>query len=156
MSSVKRDRSKDTSRPLEMEASALHMAQGMQMMKEKMDMMMIAMRGRVSTNLDELVHWKDSTFTAQVTSFPLLAKFRMPHVEAYDGSRDSLDHLKSFKTLMHLQGVPEPIMCRAFPTTLKGPTKAWFNMLIPNTISTFKELSEHFVRYFIGGQRHRR
>ena len=50
----------------------------MQMMKEKMDMMMDAMRGRVSTNLDELVHQTDSPFTAEVSYFPLPAKFQMP------------------------------------------------------------------------------
>ena len=33
----------------------MHMAQDMQMMKEKMGVMMNAMRGRVSTNSDELV-----------------------------------------------------------------------------------------------------
>ena len=80
----------------------------------------------------------------------------MPQVKAYNGSRDSLDHLESFKTLMHLQGIPDKIMCRVFPTTLKGPTKVWFNKLTPNTVSTFKELSRHFVTHFIGGQRHRR
>ena len=47
-------------------------------MKEKMDVMMNALKGRVSTSLDELVHRTDSPFTALVTSFPLLAKFRMP------------------------------------------------------------------------------
>jgi len=97
------------------------MAQEMQTLKEKMNMMMNALKGRVSTSLDKLVHCTDYPFTALVTSFPLLAKFRMPQVEAYDGLRDPLDHLESFKTLMHLQGVPDEIMCRAFPTTLKGP-----------------------------------
>ena len=67
-----------------------------------------------------------------------------------------MDHLESFKTLMHLQGIPEEIMCRVFPTTLKGPTKVWFSKLTPNTVSTFKELSRHFVTHFIGGQRHRK
>ena len=47
-------------------------------------------------------------------------------------------------------------MCRVFPTTLKGPTKVWFSKLTPNTVSTFKELSRHFVTHFIEGQRHRR
>ena len=42
---------------------ALRMAQEMQMMKEKMDMMMNALRGRVSTNLDKLVQRTDSPFT---------------------------------------------------------------------------------------------
>jgi len=38
----------------------------------------------------------------------------------YNGSQDPLDHLESFKTLMHLQGVSDEIMCKAFPTTLNG------------------------------------
>ena len=94
----------------------------MQMMKENMDMMIInAMKGWVSTSLDKLVHHTDSPFTAPVISFPLPTKFRMPQVEAYDGLRDPHDHLESFKTLMHLQGVSDKIMCRAFPTILTGP-----------------------------------
>ena len=47
-------------------------------------------------------------------------------------------------------------MCKAFPTTLQGPVRVWFNKLTSNTVSTFKELSGHFVTHFIGGQRHRR
>ena len=123
-------------------------------MKEKMDMMMNALRGQVSTNLDELVQWIDLSFIAQVTSFPFPAKSQMPqsHVEAYDDSQDLLDHLESFKTLIHLQGVPNEIKRRAFPTTLKGPVRVWFNKLTPNSVSTFKELSGHM--HFIGGQRH--
>ena len=60
----------------------------------------------------------------------------MSQVETYDGPRDPLDHLESFKTLMYLQGVLDEIICRA--------------------ISTFKELSGHFVTHFIGGQRYQR
>ena len=89
--------------------------------------------------MDELVHRIDSPFIAQVTFFPLLAKFWMLQVEAYDGSKDPPDHLESFKTLMHLQGVSDEIMCRAFPTTLKGPARVWFGKIAPNTISTFKK-----------------
>ena len=95
----------------------------MQMMKEWIEFMMNALGGRVSSNLDDLVHRTDSPFTVPVTSFPLPPKFCMPLVESYDGSMDPLDHLESFKTLMHLQGVVDEIMCRAFPTTLKGLTR---------------------------------
>ena len=62
-------------------------------------------------------------------------------MESYDGSNDPLDHMEFFKTLIHLQGVADEIMCKAFPTTLKGPTRVWFNKLTPNSISTFKELN---------------
>ncbi|XP_075634005.1 uncharacterized protein LOC142606575 [Castanea sativa] len=82
----------------------------------------------------------------------LEAKFRMPQVEAYDGSRDPIDHLESFKTLMHLQVVLDKIMCRAFPTTLKGLAQVWFSKITPNTISTFKELNGLFITHFIGGR----
>ena len=77
----------------------------MQMMKERMDFMMNALKGQVSNDLDELVHRTDSPFTASVTSFPLLVKFRILQIETYDRSKDPLDHLESFKTPMHLQGV---------------------------------------------------
>ena len=50
----------------------------MQMMKERMDVMMNALRGRVSSDLDELVHRMNSPFTAPVTSFPFPPKFNMP------------------------------------------------------------------------------
>ena len=80
----------------------------------------------------------------------------MLQVEVYDGSQDPIDHLESFKTLMHLQGVPNEIMCRVFPITLKGLARLWFNKLAPNTVSTFNKLSGHFVTHFIGGQRYKR
>ena len=74
----------------------------MQALKEHMDVMMNALKGRVSSDLDDLVHRIDLLFTAFVNSFPFPPKFHMPQVENYDRNKDLLDHLKSFKTLMHL------------------------------------------------------
>ena len=75
----------------------------------------------------------------------------MPQVENCNGSKDPLNHLESFKTLMHLQRVLDEIMCRAFPTTLKGSARIWFSKLTPNSIGTFKELNAQFASHFIGG-----
>ena len=83
----------------------------MQMMKEWTDFMMNALRGWVSNDLNKLVHQMNLPFTTLVTSFPFPPKFRMPQIEAYGGSKDPLDHLESFKTLMHLQGVADEIVC---------------------------------------------
>ena len=80
----------------------------------------------------------------------------MPQVENYNGNKDPLDHLEFFKTLMHLQGIPNEIMCIAFPTTLKGPARIWFSRLTPNSISSFKELSAQFAFHFIGGHRYKK
>ena len=125
----------------------------MQAMNEQMEVMLNTLKGRVSSNLDDLVYRTDSPFTTPVNSFPLPHKFHMPQIESYDGVKDPLDHLETFKTLMHLQGVVDEIMCRAFPTTLKGLARIWFSRLTPNSISTFKELSAQFISHFIGGHR---
>ena len=129
------------SHPFIIDMAPPHIVAEMQAMKEQMDVMMNALKGRVSSDLDDLVHRTNSPFIASVNSFPLPPKFHMSQVENYDENKDPLDHLESFKTLMHLQGVPDEIICRAFSTTLKGPARIWFSRLMPNSISTFKELS---------------
>ena len=78
----------DTSRPSATDTAPLHIVTKMQMMKERMDFMMYALKGQVSSDLDDLVHRIDSPFTTFVTSFPLPPKSCMSQVESYDGSKD--------------------------------------------------------------------
>ena len=128
----------------------------MQARKEQMEVMMNALKGRVSSDIDDLVNITNSPFTICVNSCPLPQKFRMSQIESYDGVKDPFDHLETFKTLMHLQGVPDEIMCRAFPTTLKSLARIWFSRLMLNSINTFKELSTQFTSHFIGGHRYKK
>ena len=109
---------------------------------------------RRTNHVDDLVHQTDSFFIAFVNSHPLSSKFKMPSLDSYDETRDLCDHIATFKTTMHLQGVLDAIMCRAFLTTLKGPSRVWFSKIPPNTVGSFEELSKLFVNNFIGGQRH--
>ena len=92
----------EMSRPFVADTAPPHIVEEMQMMKERMECMMNSLKGRVSSDLDDLVHRTDSPFTMSVNFFPLPLKFRMLQVENYDGNKDLLDHLESFKTLMHL------------------------------------------------------
>ena len=75
---------------------------------------------RRTNPVKDLVHRTDSPFTASINGHPLPPKFKMPSLDSYNAARDPFDHIVTFKTTMHLQGVPDEIMCRAFPTTLKG------------------------------------
>uniref|UniRef100_A0A2N9F1B5 Uncharacterized protein n=1 Tax=Fagus sylvatica TaxID=28930 RepID=A0A2N9F1B5_FAGSY len=125
-------------------------------MRAQMGEMKDEFKGRATKNIDDLVQGTDSPFTEKVISFPLPSKFRMPSLEIFDGSKDPLDHLESFKTVMCLQGVPDEIMCRAFPTTLKGPARIWFKKLMPGSVGSFAQLSRLFFNHFIGGQRYGR
>ena len=79
----------------------------------------------------------NSPFTTSITSHLLPFKFKMPTLDSDDGMRDPCDHIATFKMTMHLQGLLDEIMCRAFPTTLKGLAKVWFGKLPPNTITSF-------------------
>ncbi|XP_050278326.1 uncharacterized protein LOC126719861 [Quercus robur] len=115
-------------------------------MKEQMEVMMNALKGRVSNDLDDLVNRTDSLFTTSVNSFPLPQKFRMPQIENYNGVKDPLDHLKTFKILKHLQGVPDEIMCRTFSTTLKGPARV---QKIHRMLMSFKQREDETLRSYI-------
>ena len=102
--------------------------------------------------IEDLVHKTNSPFTASINGYPLSSKFKLPFLDSYDGTRDPFDHIATFKTTMHLQGVPDEIMYRAFPTTLKGSARVWFNKIPPNSVNSFKELSKFFVNNFIRGK----
>nr|XP_023902244.1 uncharacterized protein LOC112014098 [Quercus suber]XP_023929220.1 uncharacterized protein LOC112040565 [Quercus suber] len=55
-----------------------------------------------------------------------------------------------------LQQPPDKIFCRSFPTTLKGAVREWFTKLSTSSIDNFEQLSNAFLRYFIGRQRPKR
>ena len=114
------------------------------------------LRGRAPDTMDTLVQQTESPFTFEVLHFPLPAKFRMPQVEAFDGVKDPVDHLNTYKTQMELHGYQDPVRCRAFAITLKGPALALFNRLPPSSISSFREISIAFVSHFIGARKYRK
>ena len=107
-------------------------------------------KGQAPVSMDALVH------TTGVLYFPLPAKFRMPQIETFDGTKDPVDHLNTYKNKMELHGYQDPVRCRAFAIMLKCPTLAWFNRLSPSSISSFRELSIAFVSHFIGAQTYRK
>ena len=106
--------------------------------------------------MDTLVQQTESPYTAEVLHFPLPAKFKMPQVEAFDGTRDPVDHLNTYKNQMELHGYQDPVRCGAFAITLKGPALAWFNKPPPSSISSFRELSIAFISHFIGARTYRK
>ncbi|XP_075633811.1 uncharacterized protein LOC142606329 [Castanea sativa] len=110
---------------------------------------------RRMNHVDDLVHRTNYPFMTSVNSFPSPSKFKMSSLDSYDGTHDPCDHIATFKTTIHLQGIPDEIMCRAFPTILKGPARVWFSKIPPNTVGSFEELSKLFVNNFIGGQKHK-
>ena len=90
-------------------------------MRKVMDEMRENMRK--ANPVEDLVHRTDSPFTALINGHPLPPKFKIPSLDSYNGMRDPFDYITTFKTTMHLQGIPDEIICRAFLTTLKRPAR---------------------------------
>ena len=57
---------------------------------------------------------------------------------------------------MSLQQTPNEVICRTLPATLRGAARVWFSKQLATSIANFNQLSDSFVRHFIGGQHHKR
>ena len=121
-----------------------------------MDELRNAIREKTDQSLDRIVRKTNSSFTVAVQECPVTSKFCLPQLEPFDGLKDPLDHLNTFKTTLGLQQPPDEILCRSFPTTLKGAAREWFNKLPTSSIDNFEQLSSSFVHHFVGGQRPKR
>ena len=125
-------------------------------MRKEMDKLRNAIKGKTDQSLDRMVKTTDLPFTAAVLECPVPSKFRLPQLEQFDGLKDPLDHLKTFKTTLGLQQPPEEILCRSFPTTLKGVAREWFMKLPTSSIDSFEQLGNAFLQHFVGGQHPKR
>ncbi|XP_065621870.1 uncharacterized protein LOC136064263 [Quercus suber] len=121
-----------------------------------MDKLRNNIKEKTERSVDWMVRATDSPFTTAILDCLVPSKFRLPQLEPFDGLKNPQDHLNTFKTTLGLQQPPDEILCRSFPTTLKGAAREWFTTLPTSSIDTFEQLSNAFLRHFIGGQRPKR
>ncbi|KAK3015072.1 hypothetical protein RJ639_007042 [Escallonia herrerae] len=60
-----------------------------------------------------------------------------------------MEHLAPFTLCMNLHLIPDQIMCRSFPVTLKREAHVWFQQLVPHSLSRWAELAESFRGNFL-------
>ena len=72
-------------------------------MRKEMDELRSAIKEKTYQSLDRMVWRTDSPFTTVILECPMASKFRLPQLEPFDGLKDPLDHLNTFKTTMGLQ-----------------------------------------------------
>ncbi|XP_074374209.1 uncharacterized protein LOC141714596 [Apium graveolens] len=78
----------------------------------------------------------------------------MPTIKAYDDTGDPANHVRTFSNSLLLQPVNDAIKCRAFLQTLSDIAQRWYNHLPPNSIGSFNDLSQAFIKQFISGRVH--
>ncbi|KAL8134681.1 hypothetical protein AgCh_009636 [Apium graveolens] len=93
-------------------------------------------------------------FTEEIMNAHISRKFKMPTIKAYDGTGDAANHVRTFSNALLLQPVNDAIKCWAFPQTLSGMAQRWYSRLPPNSIGSFRELSQDFIKQFISGRVH--
>jgi len=65
-------------------------------------------------------------------------------MEKYDGGTDPYEYIAVYSTHISLYTWNDSILCRVFPTTLKGATMSWFTRLSLLSIDCFNTLVEKF------------
>ncbi|GKV27839.1 hypothetical protein SLEP1_g36962 [Rubroshorea leprosula] len=79
---------------------------------------------------------------------PYPVGFRIPQLETYDGTKDPDDHLHAFYSCMQAQNASDALMCKIFPSTLRGNARTWYYSLPPRSISSYTELASAFATKF--------
>ena len=128
-------RRSDHRRPATLERLSLDL---LQEMRKEMDKLRNAIKGKTDQSLDRMVRMMDSPFTTAVLECLVPSKFHLPQLKPFDGLKDPMDHLNTFKMTPGLQQSLNKILCCSFPTTLKGTAKEWFMKLPTSSIDSFE------------------
>ncbi|XP_075640529.1 uncharacterized protein LOC142612304 [Castanea sativa] len=125
-------------------------------MRKEIDELSSATKEKTDRSLDRMVRRTDSPFMTVILECPMSSKFRLPQLDPFNELKGPLDHLNTFKKTLGLQQLPDEILCRSFPTTLKGVVREWFTKLPTSSIDNFKQLGNSFLCHVIGGQHPKR
>ena len=65
--------------------------------QQELSHMKETVKGRAPVFIGTLVQKTKSPFTSEVLHFPLPAKSRMPQIETFDGTKDPVEYLSTYK-----------------------------------------------------------
>ena len=88
-----------------------------------------------------------SPFTHRIERATLPRRFHQPMFAIYNGRTDPVEQRMAVHTR------DEALMCRIFPSSLGPMAMRWFDSLQPNSIDSFKQLTQAFGSRFITSTR---
>ena len=136
-------------RPVTLKGASLDL---LREMRKEMGKLRNVIKEKIDRSLDRMVRRTNSPFTTVVLKCPVPSKFRLPQLEPFDGLKDPLNQLNTFKMTSGLQQPLDEILCRSFATTLEGAAREWFTKLQTSSFDNFEQLGNSSLHHFIGGQ----
>jgi len=106
---------------------------------------------RTTVTLDSI---RRQPFTNAVIKAPLSYKWKGFNNDRYDSTTDPDEHMDDYTTHMSLYTLDDAVLCRLFPTSLKGGTLSWLTKLPPNSINSFATLVSKFETQFATNRLH--
>ncbi|XP_030970150.1 uncharacterized protein LOC115990455 [Quercus lobata] len=94
-----------------------------------------------------------SPFTRRIEGVELPRWFHQPTFAIYNGQTDPVEHVSQFNQRMAVHSRDEALMCKVFPSNLGPMAMRWFDSLKPNSINSFKQLTQAFSSRFITSSR---
>ena len=94
-----------------------------------------------------------SPFTRKIEGDELPRRFHQPTFTMYNGRTDPVKHVSQFNQRMAVHSKDEALMCKVFPSILGLMAMRWFDGLKPNSINSFKQLTQAFGSRFITSSR---
>ena len=94
-----------------------------------------------------------SPFTRKIEEAELPQRFHQPTFAIYNGRTDPVEHVSQFNQRMAVHSKDEALMCKVFPSSLGPMAMRWFDNLKPNSINSFKQLTQAFGFRFITSSR---
>ncbi|KAM6569847.1 hypothetical protein CsatB_017832 [Cannabis sativa] len=99
----------------------------------------------------------DSPFVDAIALIEMPKKCVFPLMRMYDGTSNPNDHIASYKQKMFTAAIPrelhEACMCKDFGSSLAGPALQWYTNLPNNSIASFAQLTDVFVKQFASSKK---
>ena len=108
------------------------------------------MNHAISEALDRI---SKSPFTRRIEEVELPRRFHQPTFTMYNGRTNPVEHVSQFNQRMAVYSKNEALICKVFPSSLGPMAMRWFNAFRPNSINSFKQLTQAFRSRFITSSR---
>ncbi|XP_020206568.1 uncharacterized protein LOC109791660 [Cajanus cajan] len=93
-------------------------------------------------------------FVDGIMEVPLPPAWKSLNIERYDGTTDPDEHIDAYVTQVNLYTNEDAIMCRVFPTSLKGAALSWYTQLPPRFVNNFDNLVRIFSAQYATSRPH--